>query len=90
MRAAQKNQAPAVVLLTPDRDGSLRRTVGQRRNQTVINELELVIVAPSLDRLRLDNDELKGFCAIRVVEFDPPGSFRFEFSGGLPDKLGRR
>jgi hypothetical protein len=90
MNAVQKTEALAVVLLTPDRYESLRRTVGQRRNQTVINELELVIVAPSVDRLILDNNELEDFCAVRAVELDPAESIRFEFSGGLLDKLGRR
>jgi hypothetical protein len=89
MNAAQKTEDLAV-LLSPDRSESLRRTVGQRRNQTVTDQLELVIVAPSIDRFALDNNGLRDFCPVRVVEFYPGESIRFECSGGLLDKLGRR
>jgi GT2 family glycosyltransferase len=58
----------SVILVTPDRFETIRRTVSWLDAQTVRDRLELVIVAPSREVLELDADELDGFHGFRVVE----------------------
>lgn len=58
----------SVVLVTPDRFDTIRKTVQHLRTQTVRDQLEIVIVAPSAKGLNLDESHLKEFCQFRVVE----------------------
>ncbi len=58
----------SVILVTPDRFETIRRTVSWLGAQTVHDRLELVIVAPSREVLDLDAHELDGFHGFRVVE----------------------
>ncbi len=58
----------SVLIVTPDDYGTIRRTVGHLRAQTISNRLELVIVAPSRAGLRLVGREVEGFGRVRVVE----------------------
>jgi hypothetical protein len=58
----------SVILVTPDRFETIRRTVSWLGAQAVRDRLELVIVAPSRQALELDEDELEGFQGFRVVE----------------------
>lgn len=58
----------SVVLVTPDHYNTIRKTIKHLRAQTVRDKLEIVIVAPSADRLGLDDSELKDFLHFRVVE----------------------
>jgi len=58
----------SVVLITPDRYDTIRKTMKHLRAQTVRDQLEIVIVAPSAKGLNLDESELKEFCQFRVVE----------------------
>jgi hypothetical protein len=58
----------SVVLATPDSFETVRKTVGYLRNQTALDALELVLVAPSLETLGLDEEEVEGFCRYQIVE----------------------
>ncbi len=64
----------SVVLLTPDGYDRIRRTMRHLRAQTARAELEVVIVAPSRQQLRLAGDELEGFCGHRLVELGEIGN----------------
>jgi hypothetical protein len=60
----------SVVLATPGDYEMIRRTIGFLRAQTVVDRLELVIVAPSA--ITVDQDEVGQFSNVEVV---PIGSF---------------
>jgi hypothetical protein len=57
--------------VTPDRYETIRRTLRHVRAQTVRDQLEVVIVAPSVAALGLDAAELDGFQRVQVVEVGP-------------------
>src|SRR5690242_10619514 len=58
----------SVVIVTPDRFETIRRTIGYLRAQTVRDRLEVVVVAPSVDKLQLDPLQMEGFAGYVVVE----------------------
>lgn len=58
----------SVVIVTPDRYDTIRKTIGYLRSQTAADRLEIVIVAPSKESLDLDAADLEPFAAFRVVE----------------------
>jgi glycosyltransferase involved in cell wall biosynthesis len=58
----------SVVIVTPDHYNTIRKTIRHLRAQTVRDKLEIVIVAPSAERLALDVSELKDFFRFLVVE----------------------
>jgi hypothetical protein len=58
----------SVVIVTPDRYETVRKTIGHLRTQTVRDRLEIVIVVPSAKKLELDVSELQPFFAARVAE----------------------
>ncbi|HWP92349.1 MAG TPA: glycosyltransferase [Thermodesulfobacteriota bacterium] len=58
----------SVVIVTPDHYNTIRKTIRHLRTQTVRDKLEVVIVAPSADRLGLDLSEMKDFLRFLVVE----------------------
>ncbi len=58
----------SVVLITPDRLETIARTMKHLREQSVPNQLEIVIVAPSKGAISGNNAGSNGFQAIRVVE----------------------
>jgi hypothetical protein len=60
--------AMSVVLVTPDDAKSIRTTLLHLKAQTVRDRLEVIIVAPSLNRLSLTASELEGFPHVRLVE----------------------
>ncbi len=66
--AAQETPALSVILCTPDSYDTIRATIGYLRKQTVRRRMELVIVAPSAERLRLNAGELSDFLSYQVVE----------------------
>jgi glycosyltransferase involved in cell wall biosynthesis len=59
----------SVILVTPDRYETIRKTIASLRAQTICDRLEVVIVYPSKDSLGLIESDLSGFCSIRVIEF---------------------
>lgn len=58
----------SIILVTPDRYETIRETIRHLRAQTVKDKLEIVIVAPSLHGLDLNEPELNEFLSFRVVE----------------------
>lgn len=64
--------ALSVVLATPGDYEMIRRTIGFLRAQTVVDRLELVVVAPST--ITLDQDELEQFSNVEVVAVGSIGS----------------
>ena len=66
--AAQATPALSVILATPDSYDTIRATIGHLRKQTARRRMELVIVAPSAERLGLNAGELSDFLSYQVVE----------------------
>jgi predicted dehydrogenase len=55
----------AVVVVTPDSFGTIRRTVRHLRAQTVCDKIELILVGPTLEGLRHRHaDETQGFASV--------------------------
>ncbi len=60
----------SVVLVTADGYANIRTTMEHLRAQTTRDQLEVVIVAPPGEGLRLDPRHLEGFHSYQVVPFD--------------------
>lgn len=73
----------SVIMVTPDHYDTLRTTIGYLRAQTIHNLLEVVIVAPSVERLSLDESELAPFHSFQVVEVVPFGSAALARAEGI-------
>jgi len=58
----------SVVVVTPDRFATVRKTVRHLRSQSISARMEVLIVAPTAEGLGLDESELREFYAYRVVE----------------------
>lgn len=58
----------SVILATPDRYVTIRKTIQHLLAQTIRAQLEIVIVASSRDSLQLDEPELAPFHSIQIVE----------------------
>jgi glycosyltransferase involved in cell wall biosynthesis len=63
----------SVVIVTPDRYETIRKTIRYLHAQTVRDRLEIIIVAPAADRLVLNEAELVGFSRFCVI---PMGEIR--------------
>lgn len=66
-------RAPAltVVLPTWDTFDALRTTVAHLTAQTVAGSIELIICAPSAERVRVDVEAVRGLHSVRVLETGP-------------------
>ena len=73
----------SVVIVTPDRYETIRKTVEHLRAQTVKDRLELVIVAPSAAQLDLDGSELHDFSQFRIVEVGEISSIARAHAAGI-------
>jgi hypothetical protein len=60
----------SVVLVTPDGYETIRKTLAHLRGQTARERLEIVIVAPSQSRLRLQAGDFRDFAGSRLVELE--------------------
>jgi hypothetical protein len=60
--------ALSVVMVTPRRYDTCRKTISYLRAQTTREQLEIVIVAPTSQQLGMDASELDNFHSYRVVE----------------------
>jgi GT2 family glycosyltransferase len=58
----------SVILATPDDEKSIRKTIQNLRQQTVLKRLEIVIIAPSKTQLNFNQSELEGFFKVLIVE----------------------
>lgn len=59
--------AMSVILVTPDRYETIRRTIHSLRRQDARGRLEIVIVAPDTEAMDIDENELRDFAAVRRV-----------------------
>lgn len=64
----------SVVVVTPDRYETVRKTIRHLRAQKVRDRLEVVLVAPSAGELGLDKSEMQDFLQFRVIEVGPINS----------------
>lgn len=64
----------SVIVVTPDQYETIGRAVAHLRAQSVRDQLEVVIVAPSADKLETDDMALAPFHSFRVVEVGEVGS----------------
>ena len=67
---AEKKPALSVILPTPDDFETLRRTVAALRGQTILDRLELVVVAPTVE-MSVDPAAVAGFFAVQVISVGP-------------------
>ncbi len=81
----QANVTPAlsVIMVTPDRFERLRHTTRRLREESAAGELEIVIVAPSIATVGVDERELAGFFSYRVVETGPTTSSAVRRAAGV-------
>jgi hypothetical protein len=75
--------AMSVVIATPDNYQAIRKTMSHLRGQTAREVLEIVIVAPSREELRLDESEMSDFGSYTVVEVGPVRSIGRSNSRGI-------
>lgn len=61
----------SVVIVTPDDYETIRKTIKHLLAQTIKEKLEIVIVAPSVNNLDLNESELEEFLCYGVVECGP-------------------
>lgn len=73
----------SVVIITPDCYETIRKTMRCLRQQTVKDKLEIVIVAPSVEKLDLISSEVTDFFQIRVVEAGTNGSLAGARAAGI-------
>ena len=58
----------SVVIVTPDEFRTIQKTISHLQSQTVRENLEIIVVAPSLAGLRMDDGAMQGFARTTVVE----------------------
>lgn len=58
----------SVIIATPNRYATIRKTIRHLLSQTIRHQLEIVIVASSRENLQLDENELVPFGRVQVVE----------------------
>src|ERR1700730_2797165 len=61
----------SVVLVTRTPFHSIRKTIRHLSRQTARDRLELLVVVPSREGLALEDSEVQGFAAVRVLEVGP-------------------
>lgn len=64
----------SVVIVTPDRYETIRKTIQHLRSQKIREQLEVVIVAPSKETLGMIESEVKDFFKYCIVEVGPINS----------------
>lgn len=62
----------SAILLTPDRFDRLRQVIAALQSQTIRDQLEIVLVAPSSSALAFDEQALAGFNSYQVVLLGKP------------------
>ncbi|MDT5262253.1 MAG: hypothetical protein QOC61_1257 [Acidobacteriota bacterium] len=60
--------AMSVVVITPDRYATIRKTIRHLRAQKACGTLEIIIVAPSAEKLELVAEEMRDFLRYKVIE----------------------
>ncbi len=65
---SQRIPAMSVIVISPDSYDTVRKTIRRLRAQGVADQLEIVLVIPSVRSAGIDRAELDGFCVVNVVE----------------------
>ena len=73
----------SVVLLTPDTFETCRETLGYLRQQTIRDQIELVVVGPDSHQLQIRSGELDGFFSFKIVEIGQMQSTGASFAAGV-------
>lgn len=73
----------SVVIVTPDNFATIRNTMACLRKQTAIDQMEVVIVAPSSGRINTNSSELTDFPWVKVVEVGNIGSIAEGNAAGI-------
>jgi hypothetical protein len=66
--------AMSVVVITPDRYETVRKTIRHLKMQKICGDLEIIIAAPSAHALELEDSAFLGFHNHRIVEVGPMNS----------------
>ncbi len=80
---AVQDPALSVILITPDRYSSLRKTISHLQAQDLRGRMEIVIVTPSAAALEPDEQELSAFQQFQVVEVGPITSVGPAYAAGI-------
>lgn len=80
---AETDPRLTVILITPDRFETIRKTVSHMRAQTIAAAIELVIVCPSTSELDPIRSDLEGFHSTRFIELGPVRSIGKCYGAGV-------
>ncbi|MEP7205717.1 MAG: Gfo/Idh/MocA family oxidoreductase [Casimicrobiaceae bacterium] len=69
--------------------GALRTTIAHLRRQTIVGDIELVLVGPSIDALAAPADELQGFAAVQRIAVGTVTSIAHANAAGVRGARGR-
>ena len=71
------------IVVIPDTYDTVRRTINFLQAQTVVEQIEIIFVAPSLQQLQLDESELTCFHSWHVIEVGMVTSIAHAFVAGI-------
>jgi hypothetical protein len=72
-----------VILITPDRFETIRKTVSHMRAQTIVGAIELIITCPSKTDLEPVENDLEDFHSVQIVEVGPVRSIGRCYASGV-------
>ncbi len=75
--------AMSVIVVTPDCFATIRAVLKHLRDQTVRDQLEIVMVAPSIEKLAADPEMWRDFSCVRVVEVGQSASISAARAAGV-------
>lgn len=83
--APTRSDAPALsaIVVVPDTCETVRTTMAHLRAQTAAADMEVVIVAPAHEHVRIDESELSCFNGWQMVEVERVGSIARGFVAGI-------
>lgn len=71
------------ILITPDVYATIAKTMQYLRAQTIAKQMELVIVAPSADRIHIPPEDEASFHSIKIAEINEFGSLAVARAAGV-------
>lgn len=80
---AQNFPEMSAIVVTPDKYGTIRKTIGYLKRQTVKERLEVVIVAPSVSALDLNASDLEEFLQFQIIEVGTLRSIAHAYAAGI-------
>ena len=79
----QTKPSISIIMVTDDTYETCRRTIGYLLQQTVIDQIEMIIVGPSRDQIQPDEAELSKFHSNQIVEVGKVVSVAQTLSAGV-------